>query len=185
MAGADRSGVKTNKRFCKQQIMNELNLDRLNLTSPYTLWRTENNSYGFRTNYGVIYRVGFYKNELIWADNSYEFGINNENHKTSPNDNKVKGTILAIIEEFIISNPSVLLYQCETGDNRQAMRARLFAKWFNDYKEKDNFVIKAAVVKDEDIDNYIGIIIQRNNPQIEKYLNDFENFVRFFTQKPI
>ena len=34
--------------------MNELNLDRLNLTSPYTLWRTENNSYGFRTNYGVI-----------------------------------------------------------------------------------------------------------------------------------
>lgn len=76
--------------------MNELNLDRLNLTSPYTLWRTENNSYGFRTNYRVIYRVGFYKNELIWADNSYEFGINNENHKTSPktspNDNKVKGT---------------------------------------------------------------------------------------------
>ncbi len=67
--------------------MNELNLDRLNLTSPYTLWRTENNSYGFRTN--------------------------------------------------------------------------------------------------EDIDNYIGIIIQRNNPQLEKYLDDFENFVRFFTQKPI
>ena len=87
MAGADRSGVKTNKRFCKQQIMNELNLDRLNLTSPYTLWRTENNSYGFRTN--------------------------------------------------------------------------------------------------EYIDNYIGIIIQRNNPQLEKYLDDFENFVRFFTQKPI
>ena len=67
--------------------MNELNLDRLNLTSPYTLWRTENYSYGFRTN--------------------------------------------------------------------------------------------------EDIDNYIGIIIQRNNPQLEKYLDDFENFVRFFTQKPI
>lgn len=65
------------------------------------------------------------------------------------------------------------------------MRARLFAKWFNDYKAKDNFVIKAAVVKDEDIDNYIGIIIQRNNPQLEKYLDDFENFVRFFTQKPI
>ena len=67
--------------------MNELNLDRLNLTSPYTLWRTENNSYGFRAN--------------------------------------------------------------------------------------------------EYIDNYIGIIIQRNNPQLEKYLDDFENFVRFFTQKPI
>lgn len=80
--------------------MQELNLNRLNLNSPYTYWPMENNSYGFRTDYGVIYRVGFYENNLIWADDTYEFGINNENHKTSPNDKKVKKTILAIIEEF-------------------------------------------------------------------------------------
>lgn len=165
--------------------MNQLNLDRLNLISPYILWRTETQSYGFRTDYGVVYRVGFYKNELIWADNAYEFGINNENHKTSPNDNKVKGTILSIIEEFFKSNPSVLLYQCETGDNRQAMRARLFAKWFNDYGKKDEFVITAAVVKDEDVDNYIGLIIKKNNPRIKNYIDEFEEFVEFFTQKPI
>ena len=77
--------------------MQELNLNRLNLNSPYTYWPMENNSYGFRTDYGVIYRVGFYENNLIWAEDTYEFGINNENHKTSPNDKKVKKTIPAII----------------------------------------------------------------------------------------
>ena len=166
------------------QYMNKLNLNRLNLISPYTFWVMENNSYGFRTDYGVVYRVGFYKNELIWADNAYEFGINNENHKTSPNDKKVKNTILAIIEEFFLSNPSILLYQCETGDNRQAMRARLFSKWFNDYAKKDDFVIKAAVVRDEDVDNYIGIIIGKSNPKINSYIKQFNDFVMFFTQKP-
>lgn len=165
--------------------MQELNLNRLNLNSPYTYWPMENNSYGFRTDYGVIYRVGFYENNLIWADDTYEFGINNENHKTSPNDKKVKKTILAIIEEFFLSNPTVLLYQCETGDNRQAMRARLFAKWFNDYAKKDNYIIQAAIIKDESVDNYIGIIIPRDNPNLEIYLSQFNEFVQFFTEKPM
>lgn len=165
--------------------MRRLNLDRLNLVSPYTFWPMEGDSYGFKTDYGVVYRVGFYKNDTIWADNTYEFGINNENHKTSPNDVKVKETILSIIEEFFKSNPSVLLYQCETGDNRQAMRARLFAKWFNDYGLKDNFVVKAAILKDENVDNYFGIIIEKSNPRLDLYLKEFESFVQFFSVKPV
>lgn len=165
--------------------MNKLNLDRLNLTSPYILWYTENGSYGFRTDYGVIYRIGFYKNELIWSEGAYEFGINNENHQNSPRDIKVKLTILAIIEEFFRSNPCVLLYQCETGDNRQAMCARLFAKWFDDYEKKENFVIRMAMVQDEDVDNYVGIIIKKNNPQLNTYIMEFDEFVQFFKQKPV
>lgn len=142
-------------------------------------------SYGFKSDYGVIYRVGFYKNESIWKDCTYEFGINNENHKTSPNDVKVKNSVLAIIEEFFRSNSCVLLYQCETGDNWQAMRARLFAKWFNDYERKEHFVIKVAVLKDEDVDNYFGVIIEKDNPKISTYLKEFDDFVVFFTQKPL
>lgn len=165
--------------------MNKLNLDRLNLISPYVLWRTENDSYGFRTDYGVIYRIGFYKNELIWTAEAYEFGINNENHQVSPRDHKVKETILAIIEEFFNSNSCVLLYQCETGDNRQAMRARLFSKWFNDYEKNSEFLIRAAVIQDEEVDNYVGIIIPQSNPKIDTYIAEFDEFVQFFQQKPM
>lgn len=65
------------------------------------------------------------------------------------------------------------------------MRARLFAKWFNDYAKKDNYIIKAAIIKDESVDNYIGIIIPRDNPNLEVYLSQFNEFVQFFTEKPM
>ena len=111
--------------------MQAFNLTRLNFHSPYKVW-IDNGAYKFLTDYGVQYRIEFVENNNIWEDEkAYEFGILNENKKNSPNDSKVKATIQCIIEEFFLTNPDILLYQCETGDSRQAMRARLFTRWFN------------------------------------------------------
>lgn len=105
--------------------MHAFNLTRLNFHSPYKVW-IDNGSYKFLTDYGVQYRIEFVENNNIWEEEkAYEFGILNENNKNSPNDSKVKATIQCIIEEFFLTNPDILLYQCETGDSRQAMRARL------------------------------------------------------------
>jgi len=113
-----------------QTAMHAFNLTRLNFHSPYKVW-IDNGSYKFLTDYGVQYRIEFVENNNIWEDEkAYEFGILNENKKNSPNDSKVKATIQCIIEEFFLTNPDILLYQCETGDSRQAMRARLFTRWF-------------------------------------------------------
>ena len=123
--------------------MHAFNLTRLNFHSPYKVW-IDNGSYKFLTDYGVQYRIEFVENNNIWEDEkAYEFGILNENKKNSPNDSKVKATIQCIIEEFFLTNPDILLYQCETGDSRQAMRARLltssschpkiFVKEFGDF----------------------------------------------------
>ena len=101
--------------------MQAFNLTRLNFHSPYKVW-IDNGSYKFLTDYGVQYRIEFVENNNIWEDEkAYEFGILNENKKISPNDSKVKATIQCIIEEFFLTNPDILLYQCETGDSRQAM----------------------------------------------------------------
>ncbi len=43
---------------------------------------------------------------------------NNESHRPSPNDEKLKATIFRIIEVFFAANPDILLYICETGDGR-------------------------------------------------------------------
>ena len=96
--------------------MHAFNLTRLNFHSPYKVW-IDNGSYKFLTDYGVQYRIEFVENNNIWVDEkAYEFGILNENKKNSPNDSKVKATIQCIIEEFFLTNPDILLYQCETGD---------------------------------------------------------------------
>ena len=87
--------------------------------SPYPVWQNNNGSYTFRTDFGIIFRVIFTKNQNIWQnEEAYEFGLFNENRLASPNDPKVKATIQCIIVEFFLTNPNILLYQCETGDNR-------------------------------------------------------------------
>ena len=164
--------------------MQTFNLTRLNFHSPYKVW-IEDNEYKFITDYGVSYRIIFSDNQDIWKNGAYEFSIFNDNHKTSPNDPKVKGTIEAIIEEFFLTNPNILLYQCETGDNRQATRARLFTKWFNEYAYNNNFCVKVSILKDDEVDNYIALIVQRSNPELTNILQTFDEFIGFFTYKPI
>jgi hypothetical protein len=66
--------------------MNPLDLNRLNVAAPYSVWEVREGSYGFKTNYGVLYRILFTPDETIWEEGAYEFGIINENHKPSPND---------------------------------------------------------------------------------------------------
>jgi hypothetical protein len=114
--------------------MKPLNLDRLNIRSPYSVWQNSAQCYGFKTDYDVLYRLSFTDDATIWEEGAYEFCILNENSRPSPNDPNVKETVLCIIEEFFRLNPDILLYQCETGDNRQALRDRLFIRWFNEYK---------------------------------------------------
>lgn len=163
--------------------MQTFNLTRLNFHAPYAVWM-ENNDYKFKTDYDVSYRIVFSPNQDIWKNGAYEFSIFNESSKPSPNDPKVKKTVEAVIEEFFLTNPDILLYQCETGDNRQAMRARLFTRWFNEYGEKLHFFVKVAVLKDEEVDNYIALIVQKSNPNIESIKQTFEDFVGFFSAKP-
>ena len=118
------------------------------------------------------------------GNGAYEFGIYNDNGKTSPNDIKVKQTIISVIEEFFINNPDILLYQCETGDNKQNARQRLFYKWFNDSPNRDKYVLKVSSIIAEDTVNFIALIVNRNNPNIDRIIDDFEEFIGFFNHKP-
>ncbi len=164
--------------------MKKLDLNRLNLKSPYSVWEAGIQSYGFKTDYGVLFRIVFIDDQTIWESGAYEFAILNENNKPSPNDSKVKNTIFAIIEEFFKCNPDILLYQCETGDNRQTMRERLFLRWFKEYEHNADYVIKVTEIVAEGISNFAAIIVQSSNSSLRSILRDFDNFVGFFKNKP-
>ncbi len=164
--------------------MNPLNLNRLNINSPYSVWEVGDGAYGFKTNFGVLYRVVFILDQTIWQEGAYEFGILNENSKASPNDKLLRETVFRIIEEFFFSNPEILLYQCETGDNRQAMRDRLFLRWFSEYRESDKYCIKVGEIIAEGISNYAAVIVQKSNPNLHEILTDFDEFINFFKEKP-
>lgn len=165
--------------------MTPLDLNRMNMRVPYSVWQVGEGAYGFKTDFGVLYRIMFTPDATIWEEGAYEFCILNENRKASPSDRKLRETIFCIIEEFFITNPEILLYQCETGDNRQAMRDRLFLRWFCEYEHSDLYYIKVAEIVAENVSNFAAVIVQRNNPELEHIISDFDNFVGFFSKKPM
>ncbi|MBO7045630.1 MAG: hypothetical protein J6W38_04670 [Prevotella sp.] len=164
--------------------MNTLNLTRINEKSAYEVWQTSEGDFNFQTDFDVLYRISFRIEQTIWSDGAYEFSIINQNQKSSPNDKKVRETIFIIIEEFFASNPDILLYQCETGDNRQSMRDRLFLRWFKEYEHSDRYYIKVSTITAEKVTNYTAMIVQKTNPQLETIIKDFDEFIGFFQNKP-
>ncbi len=164
--------------------MKALDLNRLNVRTPYSVWPVGKQSYGFKTAYGVQYRIGFIDDQTIWRKGAYEFGIVNENGRPSPNDRKLRETIYAVIEEFFECNPDILLYQCETGDNRQAMRDRLFLRWFKEYEDRGKFTIRVSKITAEGVDNYAAVIVRCDNPHLKQIIQDFDQFLGFFQDKP-
>jgi len=83
--------------------MTELSLDAINATAPYKVELSGHEGYFiFRTDYGVRYAVGFDESDLLYSDKAYMFSIINIDHIKSPNDWKVRDTVLFVVEEFFL-----------------------------------------------------------------------------------
>ena len=163
--------------------MNLLDLNYINRLAPYKVW-LEGSDYLVETNHGLLFRIGFMDDQSIWPSGAYQFTINNESNKPSPNDQQLKATVFRIIEAFFAANPDILLYICETGDGRQALRSRLFVHWFRTYAGKDNFVMKTAEVQEGDTRNFAALIVQKSNPRLQDIIAEFDETIDVLTSKP-
>ena len=165
--------------------MNPLNLSSINLVAPYTVWGAGEQYYYFKTEFGAIYKVGFMDDYAIWESGAYQFLIINENNTPSPNDPKLKATIFCILEAFFAANPDILLYLCETGDGKQAMRNRLFARWFEEYSDNHLFYCRTVELVDQDnVKNFAALIVQKSNPRLNEIIAEFDETIRVLTDKP-
>ena len=159
--------------------MHQLDLTRLNFRSPYQVWEGER-GYCFKTDHGIFYTVEFDPEESGLDIIAYWFNLTNNSHKSSPNDVKIRDTVLCIIEEFFRENPDILLYMCESGDGQQAMRARLFLRWFNQYNKQGQFYIQTAEVKHGKTTDYVALIIQRSHPAFDDIVELFDSEIMMF-----
>lgn len=127
--------------------MNSLRLDRVNENSPYRILYREGHEgeYYFRTDYAIEFKISITTDYSIIPSGAYTLDIINAGNKPSPGDPKFRLTLVAIIEEFFRQNNDVMLYLTETGNGRQAMRNRLFIRWFNTYEHRDRYVIRAEL----------------------------------------
>ena len=111
--------------------------------------------------------------------------IANINNHKSPRNRKVRDTIVSIVDEFFRCNNSTLLYICETGDNKQRMRSRLFEYWFSTYNRKALFtIISSSIVDAEGVVNFATIILRNDNPELSEIIVEFTESIQLLSQKP-
>ena len=100
-------------------------------------------------------------------------------------DVKVRDTIIAIIDEFFDKNNTTLLYICETGDRKQALRNRLFERWFSTYERKTQYTfVASSLMDDEGVENYAAIIVRNDNPELSAIVSEFTSTIALLSTKP-
>lgn len=100
-------------------------------------------------------------------------------------DRKVRDTIFAIIQEFFRVNNATMLYICETGDGKQAMRSRLFSHWFAVLADKGLYsILQSSVTDEEGLENYYAVITRKDNPFAAQVMTEFYATTYFFSHKP-
>lgn len=154
--------------------MNPLSLDRINAKAPYQVSvSAEKGYFDFDTWQGVSYSVSLTEEFELGGCMSYQIGVRNANNKHGSFDPKIRETIIAILEEFFRSNQNVLLYVCDTSDQREEARNRLFIKWFRDFAvpEQYSFCSADTVVEGEGF--YTAIIVENTNPHLEAIKQDY------------
>lgn len=114
-----------------------LKVNQLNSSNRYEITDTEQ-GYQFITETGVIYFINFITyppvSELfpvrIYMFNIDRFVPENLLYKGSVG-NKVRNTVIHILEVFFYSSEEALITICDIDDGRQKIRKRLFDTWFN------------------------------------------------------
>lgn len=158
--------------------MKVLNLNTINSQSPYSIWRQDDRYY-FRTDHDIVYMVSFDEEEAFQVDEAYWFNLSNTSNKKSPRDHKIRETIFVLLADFFAENPDILLYICDTANEQQAQRDRLFLSWFNRYG-KERFSILTANVSDEGEENYIAMILQNDHPHYDAIVSRFNREIAMF-----
>ncbi len=165
--------------------MNPLSLLAINESSSYEVTEVGEGCFQFFTNFGVHCTVEFVPEDALLSRETYHLVIVNVNHQKSPSDVKVRDTIIAIIDEFFAQNNTTLLYICETGDKKQALRNRLFERWFSTYERRTQYTfVASSLMDDEGIENYAAIIVRNDNPDLSAIIVEFTTTISLLSSKP-
>jgi len=87
-------------------------------------------------------------------------------------DDKVGETVVEIFKRFFESNDNVVIYVCDSSDDRHFARKRKFDWWF--WKYNDGSIVKVdgvAVIANFEI--YNSLLIHRENKLADKKINAF------------
>lgn len=105
--------------------MKQFRLEHINAVAPYKV-SLEGKQLVFQTRYGLHYEIRFFEEQPIGGCETWQFSFARAEDFSTPEDPYVRFTLFAVF----IQNENVMLYICDTSDEREAARNRLFIRWF-------------------------------------------------------
>ncbi len=130
------------------------------------------NAYAFESKAGYVYLVTFkpsgylFANSRSFVDDVFEFVISLTNNTSAGlplADPLIEPTIVKIFQDFFARRGVVIVYICDSSDNRQAVRHRMFNRWFERYKHL-GFVKFDAELRDPNGLIYTSVMVHRSYP---------------------
>lgn len=138
---------------------------------PYNIDYTDNLNGIFTTDFGLTYSIEFFDYSMMFPKefknrNLFSFNffcINKNQYESLPKDERVKLTIFACLATFFEDLENVAITICESLDNKEVGRYKLFNKWFLELK--DTTIEKYdCIATTEDIEIYNSLLIHKDNP---------------------
>ena len=162
--------------------MDALDIKRINDLAPYKV-ELIGQEYIFESYFGLQYAVSFDPETMfedMWP--AYWLNLSNRSGQPSPSDTNVKLTIICILEEFFRVNPDILLYMCDSAGGQQAMRSRLFLRWFHSYGLQADYFTQTEMIHDEGEENYVALIVKRSHPHLNDIIDFFNEQIKLFRE---
>ena len=150
----------------------------------FTKLDTEENCYTFQTIHGYHYEVYFVHSPYYFQDNPlfnqnvFELVIklsDSEHILKAVRDTNIPPTIASIFVDFFQNHEKVVVYSCDSSDNKQAARHRKFDDWFLKFND-DSFDKLNGIIEDTNyhIRYFMSVILKRDNPFKDEIIKAFE-----------
>jgi hypothetical protein len=139
------------------------------------------NEYVFAANPGLTYEIRFVPSGYAFArhpdfkDDVFEFIVRLLNPAAGNMlvpDPLVEATIIAIFQDFFARRGLVAIYVCDSSDNRQAARARLFDRWFENNRPSGFSKIDTKL-RDPNGTIYLSLLVHQSYPHRDAVVTAF------------
>lgn len=170
--------------------MTELSLSAINARAPYRLRKSELGGFDFDVDAGLTYNVALIE-DYTFGDGFETFMLNVLPHSMEEydrirkdhsvkvrRDDKIKLTVVAILEEALRNQNIIIDYVCMSEDDRQDFRARLFEGWFREFADDSQYRLLTTSLKVENVTNYLGAFLRKDNELYDAFCATFEQFDR-------
>jgi len=148
---------------------------------PYSFIELDKLSYQFSTDHGIVYDANFVDYSFLFPEypefskDVYTFNLEvvKGNIYEQAMDAKIAKTVIAIFLTFFNSKQNIVIYICDTTDDRQFARKRKFDTWFWRYND-GSFLKEDGLAVISDVPIYNSLLVHKQNKYIDSIIKAFQ-----------